>query len=88
MTTNGVQAVYLETHNWGKAARFLQSPNIGHEPAATVALGVHVAGAAENDLLDAAAVAWSARRIAAGAATTLTNCDQPADDGTEIAIRY
>jgi predicted RNase H-like nuclease len=47
-----------------------------------------VAGAAENDLLDAAAVAWSARRIAAGAAVTLTSRDQPADDGTEIAIRY
>ena len=47
-----------------------------------------VAGAAENDLLDAAAVAWSARRIAAGTAVTLTSPGQPADDGTEIAIRY
>ena len=25
MTTTGVQAVYLETHNWGQAARFFQS---------------------------------------------------------------
>jgi hypothetical protein len=25
VTTNGVQAVYLETHNWGTAARFFQS---------------------------------------------------------------
>ena len=25
MTTNGIQAVYLETHNWGKAAKFFQS---------------------------------------------------------------
>jgi hypothetical protein len=25
MTTNGVQAVYLETHNWGKAGKFFQS---------------------------------------------------------------
>ena len=47
-----------------------------------------VGGAAENDLLDAAAVAWSARRIAAGQAVTLTNPAQPADDNTEIAIRY
>jgi predicted RNase H-like nuclease len=47
-----------------------------------------VPGAAENDLLDAAAVAWSARRIAAGQAITLTNPAQPADDSTEIAIRY
>ena len=47
-----------------------------------------VAGAAENDLLDAAAVAWSARRIASGDAITLTNPAQRADDSTEIAIRY
>jgi hypothetical protein len=25
MTTDGIQAVYLETHNWGKAAKFFQS---------------------------------------------------------------
>ena len=42
----------------------------------------------ENDLLDAAAVAWSARRIAAARAVTLTDPAQRADDGTEIAIRY
>ena len=47
-----------------------------------------IAGAAGNDLLDAAAVAWTARRIAAGTAVTLTRGHQPADDGTEIAIRY
>jgi predicted RNase H-like nuclease len=47
-----------------------------------------VPGAAENDLLDAAAVAWSARRIASGDAITLTNPAQPADDSTQIAIRY
>jgi predicted RNase H-like nuclease len=47
-----------------------------------------VAGAAEDDLLDAAAVAWSARRIATGTAVTLTNGNQSADDGSEIAIRY
>ena len=45
-------------------------------------------GTPENDLLDAAAVAWSARRIAAGHAITLTNPTQRADDNTEIAIRY
>jgi len=55
---------------------------------AGVTLPAKVAGAAENDLLDAAAVAWSARRIAAGRAATLTNPAQRADDGTEIAIRY
>jgi hypothetical protein len=25
MTTTGIQAVYVETHNWGKAAKFFQS---------------------------------------------------------------
>ncbi|GHF60952.1 putative glyoxalase superfamily protein PhnB [Amycolatopsis bartoniae] len=25
MSTEGVQAVFLETHNWGKAAKFFQS---------------------------------------------------------------
>jgi len=43
---------------------------------------------AEHDLLDAAAVAWSARRIAAGTAVILTDPAQRADDGAEIAIRY
>jgi predicted RNase H-like nuclease len=47
-----------------------------------------VPGAAEDDLLDAAAVAWSAGRVAAGAAVTLSDPDQRADDGREIAIRY
>jgi predicted RNase H-like nuclease len=42
----------------------------------------------QDDLLDAAAVAWSARRIAAGEAVTLTSPAQRGDDGTEIAIRY
>ncbi len=53
-----------------------------------ITLPPKVAGAAVDDLLDAAAVAWSARRIATGTAVTLANRDQPADDGTEIAIRY
>jgi predicted RNase H-like nuclease len=53
-----------------------------------IALPPKVTGAAEDDLLDAAAVAWSARRIAAGEATVLTTPTQRADDGTEIAIRY
>jgi predicted RNase H-like nuclease len=47
-----------------------------------------VARVAEDDLLDAAAVAWSAARIAAGRAVVLTNPAQRADDGTEIAVRY
>src|ERR1700733_7872554 len=55
---------------------------------AGITLPARIAGAAENDLLDATAVAWSARRVAAGPAVTLTSHDQPADDGTEIAIRY
>jgi predicted RNase H-like nuclease len=55
---------------------------------AGLTLPAKVAGAPENDLLDAAAVAWSARRIAAGQAVTLTNPAQRADDTTEIAIRY
>jgi predicted RNase H-like nuclease len=49
---------------------------------------LRVPGAAENDLLDAAAVAWSARRIAAGQAVVLANPAQRADDGGEIAIHY
>jgi predicted RNase H-like nuclease len=55
---------------------------------ASITLPPKIAGAVEHDLLDAAAVAWSARRIAAAKAVTLTNPAQPADDGTEIAIRY
>jgi predicted RNase H-like nuclease len=55
---------------------------------AGITLPPRVAGAAGDDLLDAAAVAWSARRIADGLAVALTNPAQRADDGTEIAIRY
>jgi predicted RNase H-like nuclease len=55
---------------------------------AGLTLPPQVIGAPENDLLDAAAVAWSARRIASGNATTLTNPTQRTDDATEIAIRY
>jgi predicted RNase H-like nuclease len=47
-----------------------------------------VPGAAEDDLLDAAAVAWSAGRVAAGTAVTLSDPAQRAGDGREIAIRY
>jgi predicted RNase H-like nuclease len=56
--------------------------------AAGITLPRLVAGAAEDDLLDAAAVAWSARRIAAGQAAVITSPAQRPDDGTEIAIRY
>ena len=55
---------------------------------AGITLPPKVAGVPENDLLDAAAVAWSARRIAAGQAAVLTSPAQRADDGAEIAIRY
>ena len=55
---------------------------------AGIALPPRVPGAAEDDLLDAAAVAWSAARIAAGTAVTLSDPAQRADDGREIAIRY
>jgi predicted RNase H-like nuclease len=53
-----------------------------------ITLPPKVAGVPENDLLDAAAVAWSARRIAVGQAAVLTSPAQRADDGAEIAIRY
>ena len=56
--------------------------------AAGVIVPSRVPGAAEDDLLDAAAIAWSARRIAAGTAVTLTDPSQRADDNGEIAIRY
>jgi predicted RNase H-like nuclease len=56
--------------------------------AAGITLPTRAAGAAEDDLLDAAAVAWSARRIAAGLAAVLTSPAQRATDGSEIAIRY
>jgi predicted RNase H-like nuclease len=55
---------------------------------AGIVVPARVPGAAEDDLLDAAAVAWSARRVAAGAAVTLGDPAQRADDGREIAIRY
>jgi predicted RNase H-like nuclease len=53
-----------------------------------ITVPARVARAGVDDLLDAAAVAWSARRIAAGHAVTLTDPAQRADDGAEIAIRY
>jgi predicted RNase H-like nuclease len=40
------------------------------------------------DVLDAAAVAWTARRIAAGRAVVLPDPPQAGEDGREIAIRY
>ena len=62
---------------------------------AGIVLPSRLAGAGEDDLLDAAAVAWSARRIAAGTARVLPDPAaaaatpvQRGDDGFEIAIRY
>jgi predicted RNase H-like nuclease len=40
------------------------------------------------DVLDAAAVAWTARRIATGRAVVLPDPPQTGEDGQEIAIRY
>jgi predicted RNase H-like nuclease len=40
------------------------------------------------DVLDAAAVAWTARRIAAGQAVVLPDPPQTSEDGHQIAIRY
>ncbi len=56
---------------------------------AGIVLPERVAGAGEDDLLDAAAVAWSARRIATGTGRVLPDPPQQrGDDGFEIAIRY
>jgi predicted RNase H-like nuclease len=56
---------------------------------AGIVLPTRVAGAAEHDLLDAAAVAWSARRVAAGTARVLpTTLTQRSDDGFDITISY
>jgi predicted RNase H-like nuclease len=57
---------------------------------ARIALPPRVTGAAEDDLLDAAAVAWSARRIAAGTACVLPGAPhtQLSDDGFEITVSY
>jgi predicted RNase H-like nuclease len=41
-----------------------------------------------GDILDAAVVAWSARRIAAGQAVTLPSVPQRDGQGREISIRY
>jgi predicted RNase H-like nuclease len=41
-----------------------------------------------GDVLDAAVVAWSARRIAAGQAVTVPAIPQHDDQGAEIAIRF
>jgi predicted RNase H-like nuclease len=43
---------------------------------------------AAADVLDAAAVAWTASRIAAGRAVVLPDPPQTGEDGLEIAIRY
>lgn len=58
---------------------------------AGIAVPQRVTGAAEHDLLDAAAVAWSARRIAAGTARVLPDplgTAQRDNDGFDITISY
>ncbi|HUN36117.1 MAG TPA: DUF429 domain-containing protein [Trebonia sp.] len=74
----------------GRAARraLLAAAGIELPPARSVRSGQGGPAPAEDDLLDAAAAAWSAQRIADGTAVTLTDPRQRGDDDTEIAIRY
>jgi predicted RNase H-like nuclease len=46
----------------------------------------NVGGVVADDVVDAAAVAWSARRIAAGTARTLPADPEPGDGGRTVAI--
>jgi predicted RNase H-like nuclease len=55
---------------------------------AGVVVPAPAAAAPLTDILDAAAVAWSARRIAAGHAVTIPDRPQRDRHGREIAIRY
>ena len=55
---------------------------------AGIALPAGIPATLEGDVLDAAAVAWSARRIAAGLAVTIPASPQHDRHGREIAIRY
>lgn len=74
----------------GRARRraLLAAAGVDLPPVRAIRSGAGGPAPAEDDLLDAAAVAWSALRIAAGTAATITDPHQRADDGTEIAIRY
>jgi predicted RNase H-like nuclease len=45
-----------------------------------------VGGVVADDVVDAAAVAWTARRIATGAARTLPEVPEPGDGGRAVAI--
>lgn len=74
----------------GRATRraLLAAAGIELPSARSVRSGAGGPAPAEDDLLDAAAAAWSARRIAAGTALIITDPKQRADDGSEIAIRY
>jgi predicted RNase H-like nuclease len=56
--------------------------------AAGIQIPVGTAASLLGDVLDAAAVAWSARRIATGQAVTIPSIPQHDRDGREIAIRY
>jgi predicted RNase H-like nuclease len=55
---------------------------------AGIGIPVQVRAAILGDILDAAAVAWSAQRIAAGQAVTIPAGPQLDDQGHQIAIRY
>src|SRR5271165_1531721 len=85
----------MSAQAWGLRAKLMEADEFRRGGASRL-YEVHpelsfaaLTGAPENDLLDAAAVAWSACRIADGTALVLP--DPPAqrgDDGREIAIRY
>lgn len=55
---------------------------------AGIAMPASVAPVPVTDVLDAAAVAWSAWRIATGQAVTVPDRPQRDGHGREIAIRY
>ena len=64
------------------------APGRGLRRELLTAAGIVLPGAATVDVLDAAAVAWSTQRIAAGQAVTIPDTPQHDSQGREIAIRY
>jgi predicted RNase H-like nuclease len=71
----------------GRRRALLAAAGIELPSARSIRLAAGGPAPAEDDLLDAAAAAWSALRIAAGTAVIITDPRQRADDDTEIAIR-
>jgi predicted RNase H-like nuclease len=68
----------------GRAHRLAQLSSIGLDLAPF--LGARPAGVAQDDLLDAAAAAWSAARVAAGTASSRPDPPQRFHDGWPAAI--